>query len=322
MAGHPLRRALADCVAGVAAGEYAARLRSPGRVRWRPPAGDVVTTSTLSARVLPGPGSPVVLLHGLVASGIYWGAAYDALAPGHFLVVPDLLGFGHSPRPGSAGPDDHVDALVACLDELGISGPVTIGAHSLGTLVAIRLAATHPDRVRSVVAFGPPLYPNRTSARSHVAGTSPMGRLFVLPGRSAARACRWACDHRRISAGLAVLTHPGLPGAIAAASTQHTWETYSHTLARLILDNGAPSWLRRVVCPVRLVAGAADRVVDHEFLASTAAHHAGVTAETWPGGHDLPLARPDECVLAIGRACDQVAPAPPADIATRGEPPP
>ena len=116
-----------------------------------------------------------MLLHGLVASGIYWGAAYDRLGHNHRLVVPDLLGFGRSPRPTSGyGPDDHVRALVTCLDELGVAEPVTIGAHSLGTLIAIRLAATHPDRVSRVVAFGPPVYPDRRSALAHVGATSPM----------------------------------------------------------------------------------------------------------------------------------------------------
>jgi len=113
---------------------------------------------------------------------------------------------------------------------------------------------------------------------------------------------------------VAVVTHPGLPPSIAAATVQHSWDSYSQTLAQVILANGAPSWLRQVRCPLRLIAGAGDPVVDHAFLAQAAAHSEGVTVETWPGGHDLPLARPDECVLAIGRAGDQAAPAPPAEM--------
>jgi len=63
-----------------------------------------------------------VLLHGLVASGIYWGGAFDRLGEQHRLVVPDLLGFGRSPRPADGyGPDDHIDAIITCLDDLGIA---------------------------------------------------------------------------------------------------------------------------------------------------------------------------------------------------------
>jgi pimeloyl-ACP methyl ester carboxylesterase len=134
---------------------------------------------------------------------------------------PDLLGYGRSPRPASGyGPNDHVRALLTCLDERDVSEPATICGHSLGGLIAIRLAATHPDRVNGVVAFGPPLYPDRQSALAHVGGTSPMGRLFVLPGRTAEIACRWVCDHRAVAAKLAVLTHPGLPPSVAADGVQ------------------------------------------------------------------------------------------------------
>lgn len=260
----------------------------------------MVSTSTLVARVNGEQGTPVVLLHGLVASGIYWGAAYDRLAADHRLVVPDLLGFGRSPRPLSGyRPDDHVDALIRCLDDLEVEEPAVIGAHSLGSLIAIRLAATHPERVAGIVAFGPPLYRDRSSALAHAGGTSPMGRLFVLPGRTAELACRWVCDHRAIAGTLAIATHPGLPPPIAADGVQHTWESYSETLERVILAAEAGTWLAAATCPVRLVAGDRDRVVDNAFLSELRTRHRAVTTETWPGGHDVPLALPHESVDAI-----------------------
>jgi len=242
----------------------------------------------------------VVLLHGLVGSGLYWGGAYDGLADHHRLVVPDLLGFGLSPRPASGyGPDGHVDAVRASLDDLGIDEPVVIGAHSLGSLVALRLAATHPDRVVSVVAFGPPMYPGPLAARLHVAATGPMSRLFVLPGRMAEGACRWVCDHRELAARLAVLTHPGLPPEIAADGVQHSWTSYSQTLQQVILAAPATEWLAQVRCPVVLVAGDRDPVVDHAHLRRLAAAHSNIELHEQPGRHDLPLIHPSECAAMI-----------------------
>src|ERR1700730_5572678 len=128
--------ALASLAAAGAA--YARRLQSPARTNSTPPNGRWLMTSTLAARIDGDAGSPVALLHGLVASGMYWGGAYDTLARQHRLVVLDLLGFGRSPRPPSGyGPDDHVRALLTCLDELEVSEPATVGAHSLGSLIAI-----------------------------------------------------------------------------------------------------------------------------------------------------------------------------------------
>lgn len=280
------------------AASYAYRRRR--RAGWTAPAGRVVQTSSLSVRVLGDHGPPVLLLHGLVAAGFYWGGAYDRLAAGHRLVVPDLLGFGRSPRPASGyGPDGHADAVRTCLADLGIDEPVVIGAHSLGTLIALRLAATSPERVRGIAAFGPPLYPDRRSARAHVGATSPMSRLFVLPGRSAERVCRWVCGHRAVAARLASVIRPELPPEIAADAVQHTWTSYSSTLQEVILDAGAAAWLPQVRCPLHLVAGTRDPVVDHHFVRRVARTHDTVELDERPGHHDLPLSRPEDCRARI-----------------------
>lgn len=244
-----------------------------------------------------------MLLHGLVGSGSYWGGAFDRLAAHHRLVVPDLLGFGASADGGSNfGPDDHVAAIRSALDELGIVEPVVIGAHSLGALVAIRFAVTDPDRVRGIVAFGPPLYPDRVAARRHVAGTSPMGRLFVLPGRTAERACGWVCNHRRLAATIAAWTHPSLPPEIAAAGVQHTWDSYSETIDQVVLAASAGAWVAEMRCPLQLVAGDRDPVVDLTYLRELANRHQHVTCETWAGTHHLPLMQADRCCRAVERA--------------------
>ena len=243
-----------------------------------------------------------MLLHGLVGSSSYWGAAYDVLAESHRLVVPDLLGFGRSPRPEHGyTPDDHVGALVRCLDDLDVYEPAVIVGHSLGVLIAVQLAATHPDRVSAIVGFGPPLYPDRATALRHVGATSPMGRLFVLPGRTAELACRWVCDHREVAARLATLTHPGLPRPIAADSVQHTWASYSETLDQVILSTSVNESLPRAECSMRFVAGDRDRVVDLPYLRGLHSPSAQVELDEWRGGHDLALSHAPECVELIGR---------------------
>jgi len=284
-------------VATAAGMEYRRARRSAAQ--WQPSVGTHRRAGALAVRTLGETGSPVLLLHGLVASGVFWGAAYDRLGRRHRLVVPDLLGFGGSDRPdGRYGPDDHVQALVECLDALGVHEPVTIGAHSLGCLIGLRMAATHPHRVVRVVGFGPPLYADGAGARAHIGGSGPMARLFALPGPAGERVCRWMCDHRAIAARLAVFSHPRLPSPIAAAAVEHNWASYSRTLTRVILDAEAADWLAAIEAPVHLVAGRRDPVVDHPFLIHLGAT-AGITVETWPGRHDLPIAQADRCATEI-----------------------
>ena len=299
----PLRATVVAAVLAVTASAGLYFRRCARRPRWRPPAGLVVETSSLSVRVLGDVGPPILLLHGLVSSGIYWGGAYDGLADRHRLVVPDLLGFGQSPHPPSGyGPDDHIAALNACLDDLGITEPVVIGAHSLGSLIALRLAATHPERVAAIVAFGSPIYADARAALAHVAGTGAMGRLFVLPGRTSEIACQWVCGHRVLAARVAVVTHPDLPPEIAAAAVQHTWSSYSQTLEHVILAAEVASWLDKIACPVTLVAGDDDPVIDHRYLRVLADANPNITLLERPGKHDLPLTDPTDCAALIEAA--------------------
>jgi pimeloyl-ACP methyl ester carboxylesterase len=269
------------------------------RPAWVPAMGTTRRAGPLSVRVL-GEGAPVVLLHGLVGSGRFWDGSYDRLARRRCLVVPDLLGFGRSDRPGHGyGPDDHADAVAAALDALDVREPAVVVGHSLGCVIALRLAAIDPDRVERVVGFGPPLYPDAAAARARLGASGPMAKLFVLPGPAAERACRWVCDHRSVSAAVAQWTHPSLPPVLAADGVEHTWQSYSETMERCLLTGQPSTWVGLLSASVRLVAGADDRVVDAGFVSRLAERHAGVSFESWPGDHRLPLTHPEACRSAI-----------------------
>ncbi len=190
--------------------------------------------------------------------------------------------------------------MVTALDALGVDQPAIIGAHSLGTVVALRLAATHPERVARLTAFGPPLYADAESARRKVRSASTMARLFALPGPIARLACQWVCNHREFAAKAAQRFHDELPSQLAADSVQHTWASYSETLQTCLLTGEPATWIDDIRAPVRLVAGDDDPVVDRAFLASVSARAGtSVSLEWWPGDHRLPLTDPDRCRAAI-----------------------
>jgi len=98
----------------------------------------------------------VVLLHGFGASLDTWEPWASALSK-HFRVIRlDLPGFGLT------GPDptgDYTDArairvLADLMDQLGVERASLIG-NSLGGRIAWNFAASHPDRVRSLVLISP-----------------------------------------------------------------------------------------------------------------------------------------------------------------------
>jgi pimeloyl-ACP methyl ester carboxylesterase len=275
--------------------------RRPG-VRWSP-AGGTLFPGTLAVRTLGTAGPPVLLLHGLPSSGRFWGAEYDTLAAHARLVVPDLLGFGRSPRPTAGyGPDDHADAVAATLHGVGADDePALVVGHSVGALVALRLAVRHPRLVAGIVGFGAPIYRDYITARRQLAHLGPLTRLFGLDTRWAELACTWLCQrHRRAAARLAGHFRSDLPRALAADAVAHSWESFSETLTRVVLAAEARTWLDQTDTPIDLIVGGQDPLVDIAFLDELSHTHPRLHLDVWSGaGHDLPLTDPGACRAAI-----------------------
>jgi len=110
-----------------------------------------------------GVGKPVVLLHGIANSGKSWASTAKLLSklPARTLVF-DLLGFGHSVRPladwVAYDTNDHARAVIRTLRKSKLSGPVTLVGHSMGCLIAIRVAKLRPDLVERLILYQPPFY--------------------------------------------------------------------------------------------------------------------------------------------------------------------
>lgn len=98
---------------------------------------------------LTGAGVPVVLIHGMSLDGRMWDDQVAALADVAELAVPDLRGFGRSPR-DSARPYSHAADIWALADHLGWADAVVVGL-SMGGMVALEAVLAAPDRVRSLV---------------------------------------------------------------------------------------------------------------------------------------------------------------------------
>lgn len=109
------------------------------------------------------PGAPVLfLLHAIGTASRMWDPQVEPLSVDRRVVRVDLRGHGGSPVPrGPYRLDDLVDDVVAVIDGFdGLDGPGGADARrgsvcglSLGAMVALRLAARHPERVDRVIAL-------------------------------------------------------------------------------------------------------------------------------------------------------------------------
>lgn len=144
-----------------------------------------------------GSGPVLLLIPGAPAdSSAYFGLA-GFLADKYTIVTYDPRGYGDSPLDGPAGDqqvevhaDDARRVLEAVTDE-----PADILACSGGALIALSLVASHPDKVRTLVAHEPPaveLLPDNAKWREvfqgvydtyKTAGAGPaMGQFIVAVG--------------------------------------------------------------------------------------------------------------------------------------------
>jgi len=117
----------------------------------------------LFARIYPGEGPPLLLMHGLTRNSADFEPLVDCLAGRYELIVPDQRGRGLSdrdPEPANYRPDVYVKDMFALLEGLGISRAGLVGT-SMGGLMAMVMAALRPELVEALVLndVGPELDP-------------------------------------------------------------------------------------------------------------------------------------------------------------------
>jgi 3-oxoadipate enol-lactonase len=251
----------------------------------------------LGYRVFGAPvGQPLLLVRPLGGSMTLWTPLLRALDASTRVVAFDPAGVGRSASiPARTRVDAMVDDAERVLDEVGVARAVVLG-QSLGGFVAMRLAAIRPARVARLVL-----------ASTALRGLS-FSRPPVLRGLLSARCL--LCRTREVE--VCLLRHTlsphfarTRPEAVREIEDMLRAEPVSRRtflrqdLAASRYDGRAD--VRRIVCPVQLLTGAADG------LLGTAAQYAlagslGVPCTVIRDvGHDLSLEAPDALAGAVAQ---------------------
>jgi pimeloyl-ACP methyl ester carboxylesterase len=124
----------------------------------RVPVGDV----SLAVTEYEGDGPPLFLLHGIGSNNTTWWPVTDHLAEYFRLIVPDWRGHGDSDKPDTGYLiEDYAKDLDGLLNAYAFDQSMIIG-HSLGGMITLSWATSHPDQARRIVIEDAPLrrHPN------------------------------------------------------------------------------------------------------------------------------------------------------------------
>jgi pimeloyl-ACP methyl ester carboxylesterase len=205
-----------------------------------------------------GRGTPLLLLHGLMASGVMFDPLVELLRDDFRLLIPDLRGHGNSG--GMEGPYD-VAAMAGDLDavmaDAGFARANVLG-YSHGGAVAQALARARPQAVSKLILVCTYAC-NVATLREYVEGLALASLLSVIPPRTVARLM--------LRLGRAAM--PGMTAEKTAWMTGIIGANERKTMraaAKGLLTFDSRPWLKTLSVPTLVVAGAEDAGVPaHHF---------------------------------------------------------
>ena len=256
-----------------------------------------------------------VMIHGLGGQATNWTDLMGLLADRVDCWAPDLPGFGWSPPAVNA--DYSLDALAGAMADFveSLPTPVHLFGNSLGGALAVRLAATRPELVRSLVLTSPALPDLRP--RRHTVGVP----VVAIPGlgEQVWRRLATVPPERQVQAMLELnfgdpsrVTETRRREAVAEYRRRYelsyAGEALSKTargLLRAYLDAGSTGLWRQAAslrCPSLVIYGGRDRLVDPRRARKAARTVPGARIVMLPNVGHVPQMEAPEIVARFARS--------------------
>jgi pimeloyl-ACP methyl ester carboxylesterase len=254
-----------------------------------------------------GDGPPLALLHGLGGAASNWIELAPELARDNRVIAVDLPGHGgSSPLPALPNLEPFADRVALVLEREAARPAVLVG-HSLGCVVALRLAMRRHDLVRGLVlisAAGIGSTSRRARYALAVSSLIQPGRLLAPFRETISRSERlralvwggWATPEGAMVSPMASL------GLLEGPA----FHTDTSSAAAALVEEDPRIDLERVRCPAMLVWGARDPQVPVSDAFEYARRLGAPLRVVAGAGHLVIAERPEACLDAI-RALDGVA---------------
>ncbi|MFN2521049.1 MAG: alpha/beta fold hydrolase [Candidatus Limnocylindria bacterium] len=287
----------------VAAAAYVVRIAAAERGLELPFVPERHTTLRAGVRLVwwdwPGGDPATLFLHGIGNYARYWAFVVDAIGGGSRLIAADARGHGESAAPddlAAFAPAEFVGDALAVMDAAGVQSAVVVG-HSMGGGHAVRLAISHPERVRALVLVD--------------WSASPLAE-------GAGRARRLSLERPNLfadeAAALAYLreSSPGYTDTVYANRIRHAfargraglrWRSSLTALQAILAGRHGAALgvedLARIACPTVVVRGSRSTVLSAEMARAITEAIPDSRLVELEAGHNVPLERPRELAAAI-----------------------
>lgn len=199
-----------------------------------------------------GTGQPVLLIHGLGANGKAWNPLVRLMNHRKWRILAyDLLGFGASPKPEflDYNVEEHARSLLVSVDSgYKKQGLVLIG-HSMGCLVASHIAWKHPEIVKRLILYEPPLFADSPEFRSH----KRRRRLYFALYKELLKRPRIFFTYNKIALRYAERRALGLD--------IKTWPAFEKSLLNTVMSQRAYDELIHTKVPTDIIYGRFDFIV-------------------------------------------------------------
>jgi pimeloyl-ACP methyl ester carboxylesterase len=244
--------------------------------------------------------APLVLIHGLGGAASNWADLAPGLARTRRVLVPDLPGHGGSAAlPAAPTLIPYADRVGRVMEHEGLLPALVIG-HSLGALVALRLALLRPDAVLAVVL----------AAAAGISSTTRRAR-YALAVLGVVKPGRWLAPYRGRVARSSFLRSLvfgywgasdvlSLSGrAVEGFMAGPALHTDTVSAARALVADDPRAELAAVTCPCLVLWGSEDHQVEIGDAFEYARRLRADLRVIADCGHLLIGERPDVCLDAI-----------------------
>lgn len=220
-----------------------------------------------------GSGDDVLLIHGWASSGQMWSRLMRELGHIARFWAVDLYGFGQSPRPADGQAltvQHHADLLMAFCTYYHIQPKAIIG-HSMGGMLALKLAVARPDFTQKLVLMSPVV----TGRFGHPIDLSGLFNSVLASYTLPISKPLWTLAQQVLSPLMTRPAHWYLDNLTAARIQQDfqraSWQASTHALHSIARENMQPH-LGRIQQPTLVILGSHDTTVSPQE-GRLAAHH-------------------------------------------------